>query len=119
MEEEEYTEHSVQSSADIVRAISNADKHRINRDDNVECYPIDFDVDGPLGECAQMIPLKAEISREKAVTMTQLKAFRHYIWKREEQDTDIMTDKDGLVLPSVSAESVNKVTQVRISRSHL
>ena len=119
VEEANDTVKGVQDSGDIVTAIVDSAAHRNDPKDGIEYRPTNFDTNGPLRDCPQMKRLTATIPREKILTVTQLKAFKHYVWKREKQDTELMTEREELSLPSLRTENLNKTVQVNISRSHL
>eukprot|EP01084_Bolivina_argentea_P038967 72020_1 len=129
VDEQGETEEGVQSSADIVRAI----QKKVSESDygkNITYCPIDFDIDGPLKDSIFMQPLKKEIPQEQELVISQLKAFKHYTWRKYEQDNDIDTERevhndDGvlsekhvLTLPSLRARKMNNIGKVLIETKH-
>ncbi|MCH2045795.1 MAG: SAP domain-containing protein, partial [Saprospiraceae bacterium] len=115
----EDTEHGIQTSGDVVHSIEIYDSLRKERTDDILYFPTDFDLDGPLRDSPYLKPLKQLLHREKALNIPQLKAFRHYIWKRDEQDVDVMSEREGLLIPSLRESRLRRLEQVTLTRKHV
>eukprot|EP01083_Nonionella_stella_P146614 461360_1 len=116
-------EGGIQSTADVVTAIQT---HAADMDktSNIRYYAINFDIDGPLASSVYMQPLLSEPPRDKELVCSQIKSFNHYIFRRDNQQDGLETERDiqmapNMTLPALSNDKYSNVGKVMIETRHL
>ena len=126
-----FNKAGVQTSADICAALEWGVQHRCQPSENINYLFLNMDIDGPYKDDECMQQIKCALNEENyvmdALILSQLKAFNHYFFDKQLQQSGIETEREIvddddddeieqqiLTLPSLNQHKMKNIDKILI-----